>query len=38
VLFRSGTIDNFSKLGNVQEVMEATKPVVMLKNIGVIKG
>lgn len=33
-----GTIDNFSKLGNVQELMEATKPVVMLKNIGVIKG
>ncbi|MEN6294095.1 MAG: hypothetical protein ABFD07_19035 [Methanobacterium sp.] len=33
-----GTIDNFSKLGNVSEVMEATKPVVMLKNIGVIKG
>ena len=33
-----GTIDNFSKLGNVQELMEATKPVVMLKNIGIIKG
>lgn len=33
-----GTIDNFSKLGNVSELMEATKPVVMLKNIGVIKG
>ena len=33
-----GTIDNFSKLGDVQELMEATKPVVMLKNIGIIKG
>ena len=33
-----GTIDNFSKLGDVAELMEATKPVVMLKNIGVIKG
>ncbi len=33
-----GTIDNFSKLGNVQELMEATKPVVMLKNIQIIKG
>ena len=33
-----GTIDNFSKLGDVQELMEATKPVVALKNVGVIKG
>jgi hypothetical protein len=33
-----GTIDNFSKLGNVQELMDATKPVVALKNVEVIKG
>ena len=33
-----GTIDNFSKLGNVQELFEMTKPVVSIKNAGVIKG
>lgn len=33
-----GTIDNFYKLGSVYELMEATKPVVSLKNVGVIKG
>lgn len=34
-----GTIDNFAKLGdNVAEMMEATKPVVALKNVEVIKG
>ena len=33
-----GTIDNFSKLGNVQELFQMTKPVVSIKNAGVIKG
>jgi len=33
-----GTIDNFAKLGNVSEMMDATKPVVALKNVEVIKG
>ena len=34
-----GTIDNFSKLGDsVAEMMDATKPVVALKNVEVIKG
>ena len=33
-----GTIDNFAKLGNVSEIMDATKPVVALKNVEVIKG
>lgn len=34
-----GTIDNFAKLGdNVAEMMDATKPVVALKNVEVIKG
>lgn len=34
-----GTIDNFAKLGdNVAEMIEATKPVVALKNVEVIKG
>lgn len=33
-----GTIDNFPKFGNVNEVMEAVKPVVALKNVEIIKG
>lgn len=33
-----GTIDNFAKLGNVSEMIDATKPVVALKNVEVIKG
>jgi hypothetical protein len=33
-----GTIDNFSKYGNVSDVMEAVKPIVSLKNIEIIKG
>lgn len=33
-----GTIDVFKTFGDVSEVMEAVKPVVMLKNIEVIKG
>jgi hypothetical protein len=33
-----GTIDSFSKYGEVSELMEATKPVVALKNVEVIKG
>ncbi len=33
-----GTIDVFKTFGDVAEVMEAVKPVVMLKNIEVIKG
>ncbi len=33
-----GTIDNFTKYGEVSEVMEAVKPVVALKNVEVIKG
>ena len=33
-----GTIDNFTKYGNVVEVMEAVKPVVALKNVEIIKG
>lgn len=34
-----GTIDNFAKLGdNVAEMIDATKPVVALKNVEVIKG
>lgn len=33
-----GTIDNFAKLGDsVAEMMDATKPVVALKNVEVIK-
>ena len=33
-----GTIDKLDKYGDVPSVMEAVKPVVMLKNIEVIKG
>lgn len=33
-----GTIDNFTKYGEVTEVMESVKPVVALKNVEVIKG
>lgn len=33
-----GTIDNFTKYGDVTEVMEAVKPVVALKNVEVVKG
>ena len=33
-----GTIDNFTKLGSVTELFEMTKPVVSIKNAGVIKG
>ena len=33
-----GTIDNFTKYGDVEEVMEAVRPVVAMKNVEVIKG
>lgn len=33
-----GTIDKLDKYGDVTSVMEAVKPVVMLKNIEVVKG
>lgn len=33
-----GTIDNFTKLGTANELFEITKPVVSIKNAGVIKG
>ena len=33
-----GTIDKFKTYGDVSEIMESVKPVVALKNIGVIKG
>jgi hypothetical protein len=33
-----GTIDKFTTYGDVNEVMEAVKPVVALKNVEVIKG
>jgi hypothetical protein len=33
-----GTIDKFSTYGDVNEVMEAVKPVVALKNVEIIKG
>jgi hypothetical protein len=33
-----GTIDKFSAYGDVNEVMEAVKPVVQLKNVEIIKG
>jgi hypothetical protein len=33
-----GTIDNLPKYGTVNEVMEAVKPVVALKNVEIIKG
>jgi len=33
-----GTIDNFTKYGDVNEVMDAVKPVVALKNVEIIKG
>lgn len=33
-----GTIDKFADYGDVEEVMEAVRPVVALKNVEVIKG
>jgi hypothetical protein len=33
-----GTIDKFATYGDVNEVMEAVKPVVSLKNVEIIKG
>jgi len=33
-----GTIDKFTAYGNVNEVMDAVKPVVSLKNVEIIKG
>ena len=33
-----GTIDKFSTYGDVNEVMEAVKPIVALKNVEIIKG
>lgn len=33
-----GTIDKFTEYGDVQEIMEAVKPVVSLKNVEIIKG
>jgi hypothetical protein len=33
-----GTIDKFADYGDVNEVMEAVKPVVALKNVEIIKG
>ena len=33
-----GTIDQLKNLGNVSEIMEAVKPVVMLKTPEVIRG
>ena len=33
-----GTIDMFSKYGQVADMMEVTRPVVALKNVEVIKG
>ena len=33
-----GTIDSFTKYGEVSDIMEAVKPIVALKNIEVIKG
>ena len=33
-----GTIDKFSAYGDVNEVMDAVKPVVALKNVEIIKG
>ena len=33
-----GTIDKFTEYGNVNEVMDAVKPVVALKNVEIIKG
>lgn len=33
-----GTIDKFAAYGDVNEVMEAVKPVVALKNVEIIKG
>jgi hypothetical protein len=33
-----GTIDKLNQYGDVQEVMEAVKPVVALKNIEIVKG
>ena len=34
----NGTIDKFTTYGDVNEVMEAVKPVVSLKNVEIIKG
>ena len=33
-----GTIDKFATYGDVNEVMDAVKPVVALKNVEIIKG
>lgn len=33
-----GTIDNFSKYGDISGVMDAVKPVVSIKNVEIIKG
>jgi hypothetical protein len=33
-----GTIDKFTEYGSVNEVMDAVKPVVALKNVEIIKG
>ena len=33
-----GTIDSFTKYGEVSEVMEAVKPIVSLRNIEIVKG
>ena len=33
-----GTIDNFTKYGEIDDIIEAVKPVVALKNIEIIKG
>jgi hypothetical protein len=33
-----GTIDSFKTYGEIDEVMEAVRPVIALKNVEVIKG
>jgi hypothetical protein len=33
-----GTIDNFKKYGDVQEMIESVRPVVALKNVEIVKG
>jgi hypothetical protein len=33
-----GTIDMFSKYGQVADMIDVTRPVVALKNVEVIKG
>jgi hypothetical protein len=35
---KKGTIDKFSEYGDVQDVMEAVKPVISLKSAEIIKG